>query len=194
MKAEADRLADALHRFRANTPVWAGEDREQLDQAIALLRRWPDGEPVGHLHSNGDFCQDRPLDSLAWPVPLYTAPPAKPDGEPVAWQRRENDPDERQWVEISKWEYDNCTPHDRRRELFAAPPAESERIAALEAALGELVALKDLKERIEAADASTYSLSDASAAQALADEYDRRKAPAWQAARAALRAIGEVRK
>lgn len=76
--------------------------------------------------------------------------------------------------------------------VYTAPPDQSERIAALEAALGELVALKDLKERIEAADASTYSLSDASAAQALADEYDRRKAPAWQAARAALRAIGEV--
>ena len=28
--------------------------------------------PIGHLHSNGDFCQTRPVDMPEWwPVPLY---------------------------------------------------------------------------------------------------------------------------
>lgn len=55
-----------------------------------------------------------------------------------------------------------------------------------EAALRELVACKDLKERVEAADMSSYSIADADAAQTMADEYARRKGPAWQAARDAL--------
>jgi len=53
-------------------------------------------------------------------------------------------------------------------------------------ALAELVALKDLKDRIESADLATYGMADAEAAQALAEEYQRRKPKAWDAARAVL--------
>lgn len=31
-------------------------------------------EPVGHLHSNGDFCCEKRVISKEWPVSLYTAP------------------------------------------------------------------------------------------------------------------------
>lgn len=84
-KTEAKRLADALERI-----TYFNGKCEERDAAVQMLRRWPDaGEPVGHLHSNGDFCQDRALDGgVMWPVPLYTAPPAdriaaQPDGERV---------------------------------------------------------------------------------------------------------------
>jgi hypothetical protein len=46
-------------------------------------------EPIGHLHSNGDFCLDRmPQAPVWWPIPLYqeaegsaTDSPAEPVGE-----------------------------------------------------------------------------------------------------------------
>jgi hypothetical protein len=41
----------------------------------------PSAEPVGHLHSNGDFCWKRSIAPELWPVPLYEAPPA-PSAEP----------------------------------------------------------------------------------------------------------------
>ena len=53
-------------------------------------------------------------------------------------------------------------------------------------ALAELVALKDLKDRIALADLATYGVADAEAAQALADDYQRRTPKAWEAARAVL--------
>lgn len=30
-------------------------------------------EPVGHLHSNGDYCSERQAMPPEWPAPLYTA-------------------------------------------------------------------------------------------------------------------------
>ncbi|MGA0608886.1 hypothetical protein [Caldimonas sp. KR1-144] len=53
----------------------------QAGRAAAEALRAVGAEPVGHLHSNGDFCQDRQVLSDSWPIPLYAAPPrAVPQG------------------------------------------------------------------------------------------------------------------
>jgi hypothetical protein len=78
---------------------WLGYDPERGDlhghsfdalrefaRAAVLLDRQqraaPSAEPVGHLHSNGDFCWKRGIAPEIWPVSLYEAPPA-PSAEPV---------------------------------------------------------------------------------------------------------------
>jgi hypothetical protein len=48
----------------------------------ALTAPAPSAEPVGHLHSNGDFCWKRSIAPENWPVSLYEAPPA-PSAESV---------------------------------------------------------------------------------------------------------------
>lgn len=61
--------------------------------------------------------------------------------------------------------------------------ATARRHDTLYAALAELVALKDLKDRISTDDLCTYGVADAEAAQSLADEYQQRKPLAWKRAR-----------
>jgi len=49
----------------------------------------PQAEPVGHLHSNDEFCLDRRPTSDSWPINLYThptAPAPQLQAEPVAWR------------------------------------------------------------------------------------------------------------
>lgn len=66
-------------------------------------------------------------------------------------------------------------------ERVAAPPENSN---SLREALAELVALKDLKERIACID--TSDISTAHKFSRLRNDYDRRKAVAWEAARKTL--------
>jgi uncharacterized protein involved in propanediol utilization len=56
----------------------------------------------------------------------------------------------------------------------------------LEEALRELIACKDLKERLEAIEPPKTSTVRNYHAEELREEYERRKEPAWQAARRAL--------
>lgn len=64
-------------------------------------------------------------------------------------------------------------------------------LTACRAALRELVALKDLHDRIDALDWSLYTFADAERANELQAEYGRRKPLAWSAARAILQSTGE---
>lgn len=48
----------------------------------------PQGEPVGHLHSTGDFCAERVVTSDTWPVPLYEHPPAPAAPQWIACSER----------------------------------------------------------------------------------------------------------
>lgn len=57
--------------------VMADNDVPRARAAIALLQSLPaqPGEPVGHLHSNGDFCMERmPQGVTVWPITLYASP------------------------------------------------------------------------------------------------------------------------
>lgn len=155
----------SMIRHRAGTPAsraWDGK---------VHWHEWSEWSPATLAHGRAVTDPSRnPTEDSEWQMqPLYAA-----------------QPDQSARIADRKWLDNECLDGGCQSLKW------HERIAALEAALGELVALKDLKERIEAADASTYSLSDASAAQALADEYDLRKAPAWQAARAAYAARGKT--
>jgi hypothetical protein len=66
--------------------AWTETQVRDAQRAAVLLDRQrraaPNAEPVGHLHSNGDFCWKRSIAPELWPVPLYEAPPA-PSAEPV---------------------------------------------------------------------------------------------------------------
>lgn len=94
MKAEAERLADAL-AVPPQTTTWVRADGATLDAAISKLRQWSDGEPVAWqerqaITSTGNWshwydCKGRsksdPLEMVEpnglhfqW-RPLYTAPP-----------------------------------------------------------------------------------------------------------------------
>lgn len=56
-----------------------GRREDALSRLSTLIEQVRGQEPVGHLHSNGDFCQERGVPSATWPVSLYTSPtPAAP--------------------------------------------------------------------------------------------------------------------
>jgi hypothetical protein len=46
-------------------------------------------EPVAHVHSNGEFCADRQIQSESWPVDLITVEQAREYGALCARQERE---------------------------------------------------------------------------------------------------------
>lgn len=81
-KDEATHLADWIE----SCPTSLGMDTPRV---VALLRRWPDaGEPVAWVDEvyQSRYTLEWNGRSLPEGTPLYTAPPAKPDGEPVAWR------------------------------------------------------------------------------------------------------------
>lgn len=149
-KTEATRLADALDAYGETTQA----ESNLRAKVSALLRRWPDGEPVAWLvegwhdgeliahivHLTLDeakasaavFSQHYTTTKTA---PLYTAPPAKPDACPGR-------PD-------SRCHYlarcgDICNKCGRVHD--GTTLAESERIAALEAALEQArMALEEMQ-------------------------------------------------
>lgn len=146
-KQEAERLAAVLRRFHANTPVWAADDRNQLEQAAQMLEHWPDGEPVGKVLTEAEMgigWDGRAGNILWWrkpdaPALLYTAQPVKPDGEPVAFALRfEPDkhalrfaPDKRlnlstvfDTLEEAQDYASRCTGSIEVVPLFTAPPAK----------------------------------------------------------------------
>lgn len=87
---------------------------------------------------------------------------------------------------------ERCYPTDFRPggkwdKYRAAPEPLTQRVAELEAALRELVACKDLKNRIAALNEKTYFTGG----KEIVAEYERRKSPAWVAARAVLAAAQE---
>lgn len=105
---------------------------DALDAAVQTHPQMSEDEP-------GGYCTDVDM-AMADAAALLRQWPEQPEAKPVAWQRLETDPDvppHWRWVECSKWEYDNCSAKGQRRELFAAPPDQTERIAALEAAARE---------------------------------------------------------
>jgi hypothetical protein len=56
-----------------------GNERDELREELERLRAQ---EPVGHVHSDGEFCWDKKPPHEWWPIAVYSAPPAQP-AEPV---------------------------------------------------------------------------------------------------------------
>ncbi len=60
--------------------AWSMDYLPRAERIVAALTNTPGSrmadkiEPVGHLHSNGDCCQDRKVISDFWPVNLYSQP------------------------------------------------------------------------------------------------------------------------
>ena len=68
-KEEVQQVLDAM-KFTPLDDEWFLA-RNMLQSKLAEK---DDGEPVGHLHSNGDFCQTAGIRDAIWPVPLFTHP------------------------------------------------------------------------------------------------------------------------
>ena len=69
-------------------PEWlppAGDVELAEDIEEYLARKSVQVEPVGHLHSNGDFCCEKRVTSKEWPVPLFATPQeaAAPEWLPI---------------------------------------------------------------------------------------------------------------
>lgn len=157
-KEQATQLADTLEKLCVEADLPPDGNTRKV---ITLLRRWPDGEPVmcpGRPDSRcnydahcGRVCNKcgRIHDGYANPNGTitsrgHTAPPAEPDGEPVAWrehveqrlrswrQSQMNRSGDRLALDDFMGEADIEDLIDWVCDEYAAPPAE--RIAALESA------------------------------------------------------------
>jgi hypothetical protein len=73
LQAQVDALTEELERVEASNRIRGDE--------LARLRAQ---EPIGHVHSDGDFCWDKQVNPASWPIKVYAAPPAQP-AEPVQW-------------------------------------------------------------------------------------------------------------
>lgn len=105
------------------------------------------------------------------------------------WTVRKPAPGDTSWGVTDPDGYWIATAHNCVGSALATGETNAPLLAAapdLLAALLELVACKELKDRIDAADLSLYSIADAERANDMQAEYDRRKPLAWEAARAAI--------
>ena len=77
-------MTDARPLASHRAPEQEESDEEFARQIAAADKDWrapqqEAPEPIGHLHSNGDFCLDRfPPNVKSWPLDLYAAPMAPP--------------------------------------------------------------------------------------------------------------------
>lgn len=76
-----------LDNYTPKSASWVGFQAGCLAACVDALTRASTerAEPIGHLHSNGDFCLDRMPQPMPreWPIPLYTAQPSHPPSTPA---------------------------------------------------------------------------------------------------------------